>query len=71
MGEGLVVGMGQGMGTWMGVEMGAGMASIPGDIQGQDGWGSEQTDPVEDIPAYCRGLGLDGLQRSLPTQTIG
>jgi len=31
--------------------------SIPGNIQGQVGWGSGKPDLVEDIPAYCRGLG--------------
>jgi len=30
----------------------------------------EQPDLVEAVPAHCRGVGLDGLQRSLPTQTI-
>jgi len=30
-------------------------------IQDQVGWGSEQPDPVEDVPAYCRGFGLSGL----------
>ena len=43
---------------------------IPGNIQGQAGQGSEQSDLVEDVPAHCRWVGLDGLQRSLPTQTI-
>jgi len=33
----------------------------PGNIPGQVGWGSEQPDLVEDVPAYCRGAGLDGL----------
>ena len=32
---------------------------IPGKIQGHVGQGSEQPDPVEDVPAHCRGLGLD------------
>jgi len=31
---------------------------IPGNNQGQVGWGSEQPDPAEDVPAHCRGLGL-------------
>jgi len=31
---------------------------IPGNIQGQAGGGSEQPDPVEDVPALCRG-GVD------------
>jgi len=34
---------------------------IPRDIQGQVGWGSEQPDPVEDVPVYCRGVGLGNL----------
>jgi len=28
---------------------------IPGDIQGQVGWGSEQSDLVVDVPPHCRG----------------
>ena len=43
---------------------------IPGNIQGQAGRGSEQPDLVEDVPAHCWGVGLDGLKKSLPTQTI-
>jgi len=31
---------------------------IPGNIQGQVGWGSEQPDLVEDVPAYSKGVGL-------------
>ena len=31
-----------------------GRGPIPGNIQGQVGWGSEQPDLVEDVPAYCR-----------------
>jgi len=46
-----------------------GRCPIPGNIQAQAGWGSEQPDLVEDVPAYCRGVGLDDRQRSLPTQT--
>ncbi|KAK4825966.1 hypothetical protein QYF61_003535 [Mycteria americana] len=34
---------------------------IPGNIQGQVGWGFEQPDLVEDVPGHCRGVGLDGL----------
>jgi len=44
--------------------------SPPGNVQGQVGRGSEQPDPLEDVPAHCRQVGLDGLQRSLPTQTF-
>ena len=43
---------------------------IPGNIQGQVGRGSEQPGLVEDVPAHCRGVGLDGLKRLLPTQRI-
>jgi len=38
-----------------------GRCPIPGNIQGQVGWGSEQPDPAEDVPAHCRGVVLDGL----------
>jgi len=31
--------------------------SIPRNIQGQVGWGSEQPDLAEDIPAHYRGVG--------------
>ena len=34
---------------------------IPGNIQGQVGWGSEQHDLVEEVPAYCREVGLADL----------
>jgi len=37
---------------------------------GLDGALNNQPGLVEDIPDYCRGVGLDGLQRFLPTQTI-
>jgi len=30
---------------------------IPGNIQGQVGWGSEQPGLVEDVPAHGRGQG--------------
>ena len=46
-----------------------GRCPIPGDLQGQVGRGSVQPDLVEDVPAHGRGVGLDDLQRSLPTQT--
>jgi len=39
---------------------------IPGVVQGQVGWGSEQHDVVKDVPAHSRGVGLDGLQRPNP-----
>jgi len=38
-----------------------GRCPIPGNIQGQVGWGSEQPGLVEDVPAHGRGVGLDGL----------
>jgi len=34
---------------------------FPGNIQGQVGRGSEQPGLVEDVPAHCKGVGLDGL----------
>lgn len=34
---------------------------MPGKIQGQFGWGSEQHDQDEDVPAYCKGLGVEDL----------
>jgi len=34
---------------------------IPGNIQDQVGQGSGQPGLVEDVPAHCRGLGLDDL----------
>lgn len=37
-----------------------GKSPIPGNIQGQVGWGSEQLDLVENVPACCR-VGLDDL----------
>jgi len=38
-----------------------GQCPIPGNIQDQVGRGSEEPDPVEDVPAYCRVVGLGGL----------
>jgi len=32
---------------------------LPGNIQGQVGWGSEQADLVEDVPDHGRRVGLD------------
>ena len=32
---------------------------IPGNVQGQVGRGSEHADLAEDVPAHCRGVGLD------------
>ena len=34
---------------------------MPGNVQGQVGWGSEQPDLVVDVPARCPGVGLDDL----------
>jgi len=31
-----------------------GRCPIPGNIPSQAGWGSEQPDPAEDVPAHCR-----------------
>ena len=36
-----------------------GRCPIPGNIQIQVGWGSVQPDLVEDVPAHCKGVGLD------------
>ena len=47
----------------------SGGCSIPGDIQGQAGWGSEQPDPAIGVPVHCRVVGLDDLLRFLPTHT--
>jgi len=38
-----------------------GRCPIPGNIQGQVGRGFEQPDLVEDVPAHCGRVGLDGL----------
>jgi len=38
-----------------------GLCPIPGNIDSQVGQGSEQSNPVEGVPAHCRGVGLDGL----------
>lgn len=37
------------------------LCHMPGNIQGQVGWGTEQPDPVQDFPAYFCGTGLDNL----------
>jgi len=41
-----------------------------GSVQGQVGWGFEQTGLVENVPAHSRGGGTGYSIRSLPTQTI-
>jgi len=38
-----------------------GRCPIPGNTEGQVGWGSEPPALVEDVPAHCRGIGLGGL----------
>ncbi|GAB0177465.1 cAMP-dependent protein kinase inhibitor alpha [Grus japonensis] len=43
---------------------------VPGSVQGQVGWGFEQHDLVEGVPAHGRGDGTRSSLRSLPTQTI-
>jgi len=35
--------------------------SIPGNIQGEVGQGSEQPGLAEHVATHCRGVGLDGL----------
>lgn len=39
---------------------------IPRSVQSRVGWGQSK----EGVPAYSRGVGLDDLQKSSPTQTI-
>lgn len=34
------------------------------------GHGPEQTDPAENDPAHCNGVGLDDLLKPLPNQPI-
>lgn len=34
---------------------------IPANIQSQAGWVLKQPDPIEDVPAHCREVGLDDL----------
>ncbi len=48
-------------GTLEQVAQRGGRCPIPGNIQGQVGRGSEQPDLVGDVPASCRGAGLDDL----------
>jgi len=43
------------------VSQSSGGCPIPGNIQGQAGWGSKQSHLVEDVPAHFRGVGLDDL----------
>jgi len=46
---------------WEQIAWGGGRCPIPGNIQGQVGQGSEQSDLIEDIPIHCRVVGLEGL----------
>lgn len=48
-----------GGGTLAQVAQRGGRCLIPGNIRGQVGQGSEQPDLVENVPAYCRGVGID------------
>ena len=48
-------------------QRGDGCPVIPG---GQSGRCSEQPDPAVGVPVHCRGVGLDNLQRSIPTLRI-
>jgi len=43
---------------------------IPGDIHALAGPGSEQPDKAMDVSVRCRGVGLDDLQKFLPTIRI-
>jgi len=38
-----------------------GGVSVPGDIQGHAGWGSEHPDLAADVPVHYRGFRLDDL----------
>jgi len=42
----------------------------PGDLQGEAGPSPGLPDLAEDVPVHCSGIGLDDLQRSLPTLRI-
>lgn len=46
---------------WMHIYKNALNTYIPRHIQGQAGWGTEQTDLFEDVPAHYRGVGLGDL----------
>jgi len=45
-------------------------AGCPQRHSNQSGQGSEQPDLTVGVPDHCRGVGLDDLHRSLPTQVI-
>ena len=38
-----------------------GCCPIPGNIEGQVQWGSEQPELVLDVPVQCRRVGLDAI----------
>ena len=41
--------------------MRGGRNPVPGDIQGQAGQGSEQSDGAARVPVHCRGVEPDGI----------
>jgi len=43
---------------------------LPGSAQGQVGCVFQQPGLAEIVPPYCRRVGVDGLYKSLPTQTV-
>lgn len=43
------------------VSQGGGRCPIAENIQNQAGWGYEMPDPVEGVPAFGRGVGLEDL----------
>jgi len=43
---------------------------FPGSVQGQVGWGFEQSDLMEGVPAHGRGVGPRWSLMSIPTQSI-
>jgi len=44
--------------------------SLPGSVQGQAGWSSEQPGPVEGVPAHSWRVGTQGSVSLLPTETV-
>ena len=54
----------EGGGTLERVTQRGGRCSTSGSIQGQVGWGSKQPDLVDDVPAHCRGVGLEAFKAS-------
>lgn len=43
------------------IAWGGSRCPVSGNTKGQIGWCSEQPGLTEDPPAYCKGVGLDGL----------